>query len=206
MPSDSRSFYKNIEENWQQGDIVLDATISGQKIDLATLITPQCDIVQDNADFFLFVLTTDFKLSFRKIIDPNYNLTEDHIKGLVELSKTKLTDIISNIIHHFNGIYANRFYYLLPNDTVGEGFNPNYLDFQKILTIPKEVLDDWKEKRTAAISDPFRAQLLSRYIAYIGRIGTPDYAEEEIHQLLSFSNLQFQQKEFEEICKKKLNL
>jgi len=199
------SFYKSIEEDWQQGDIILDVNFSGQKIALAALITPQCDIVQDNADFFLFVLAADFKYSFLKIVDPNYKLTEDYIKGLVELSKTKLTDIISYIIHHLNGIYANRFYYLPLNDSVGETFDPNYLDFQRILTISKETISDWKEKRAATIADPFRAQILSRYIAYAGRIGIPEITEEDIHQLLDFSGLQFRYEDFEDICKKKLH-
>lgn len=204
MPSNPITFYKRIEEDWQQGDIVSDVDFSSQKVDLAVLITPQCDIVQNNADFFLFVLTADFKNSFLKIVDPNYNLDEDQIKGLMELSKSKLKEIISNIIHHFHGVNANRFYYLPPNNITSESFDPYYLDFQRIITIPEEVLDSWKEKRAVTIDDPFRAQILSRYISYVGRIGTPEYTKDEIFELLDFSDLSFRQEDFEVICEKKL--
>lgn len=204
MPSNPITFYKRIEEDWQQGDIVSDVDFNGQKVDLAVLITPQCDIVQNNADFFLFVLTADFKNSFLKIVDPNYNLDEDEIKGLMELSKSRLKEIISNIIHHFHGVYANRFYYLPPNNITSESFDPYYLDFQRIITIPEEVLDSWKEKRAVTIDDPFRAQILSRYISYVGRIGTPEYTKDEIFRLLDFSDLNFRQEDFEVICEKKL--
>lgn len=203
MPLNPRAFYKITDEDWQQGDIVLKVNFSGQKIDLAVLATPQCDIKQDKADFFLFVLTADFKPAFLKIVDPDGRLAEDHIKGLIELSKSKLSEVISHIIRHLNGVYANRFYYLPANNLV-EDFGPNYLDFQRIVTVPGEIFNDWKEKRIVTIADPFRSQILSRYVSYIGRIGTPDYTKEEIHQLLSFSGLQFRPEEFESICNKKL--
>ncbi|MHA1342260.1 MAG: hypothetical protein ACTSO2_19990 [Promethearchaeota archaeon] len=203
MPLNPISFYKRIEEDWHQGDVVRDVNISGHKVDLAVLITPQCDIIYNKTDFFLFSLTSDFKYSFLKIIDPNNRLLQDHIKGLIELSRGRLSDIISNIIHHFHGAYANRFYYL-PPDNINNSFGPNYLDFQRILTIPEEILTSWKEKRVVTIADPFRSQILSRYISYIGRIGTPEYTQEEIYRLLNLSGLSFRQEDFEEICRKKL--
>lgn len=200
----SEGFYKKTEDDWQQGDIVLDVNLSGEKVALAVLATPQCDIYQDKADFYLFVLNADFKDTFKRIVDPEGNLNEEHLRGIVQLSKNKLSSIISHIIQHLNGANANRFYYLPPSTNYFIELGPNYLDFQRIITVPKDTLNKWKEKRGVTIADPFRAQILSRYMSYVGRIGTPAYGDEEIYRIISSSGLEFRPEDFEDIYKKKV--
>jgi hypothetical protein len=202
MPFNVNEFYKLIEDEWTQGDVILGIDYFGKKVDLAVLITPQCDIRFDKADFLLFVLGSDFIYSFQKVVDPNNELTQDHIKGLIELSKTKLREILSNIIRHLHGATSYRFYYLPAYISSDFNIGHTYLDFQRILTVPREKLSEWKDKRVVTIADPFRSQILARYISYVGRVGTPDYEEEDVYNLLKFSGLSFRAEDFREIYKK----
>jgi hypothetical protein len=202
MPFDIGTFYKLVQDDWEQGDIVRDIEYGESSAELAVLITPQCDIVHDKADFLLFILSSEFKDSFQKIIDPNRKLSEDHLKGLIELSRNKLFDILNNIIHHLQGATSYRFYYLPEYRDINISIDHKYLDFQRILTVSREILDSWKEKRIANINDPFRSQIMSRYISYVGRIGTPDYEEAQVLNILSFSGLSFREEDFKDYYKK----
>src|SRR4030042_5628508 len=114
MPSISESFYERCLEQWRQGDILTNFNNDHEKISLAVLATPQCDIHWEKAEFFLFVPAGDFVTSFLKIIDPNGKLDADSRDGVTELSKTKLADIFDHIIRHMNSDYCQRFYYLPP--------------------------------------------------------------------------------------------
>ena len=160
---------------WRQGDILIDFDNGHERISLAVLATPQCDIYWDKAEFFLFVPAGDFITSFLKIIDPNNKLDDDSRDGVKELSKTKLTEIFDHIIHHLNGDYAHRFYYLPPYDMGDAHLNGAYLDFQKIFTFSQEKCESLKNSRIRTVCDPFRAQIFTRYVSYLGRIGTPDF-------------------------------
>ncbi|MGA1840633.1 MAG: hypothetical protein ACMUIU_08410 [bacterium] len=204
MLSNSNAFYNQKEENWNQGDVVLTIKFNEIKSGIAVLLTPQCDIYHNKADFFLFILTIDFLHSFRRIIDPNDKLLdEDHFNGITELSKNKLDSVIKNLLRNLTGSSSPRFYYLPPYDKFGIKFGPYYLDFQRILTVPIENLNEWEKNRVTTIANPFRSQIFSRYISYIGRIGTPDYTSKELYQILKCSRLRFLDKDFYDICDKK---
>jgi hypothetical protein len=203
MPSISESFYETYSEQWRQGDILINFNNGHENIALAVLATPQCDIKWEKAEFFLFVPAGDFRVSFLKIIDPHNRLDEDSRNGLVELSKTKLRDIFDHIIRHLNGDYAHRFYYLPPYDTGQMQFDGYYLDFQKIFTLSQENCESLKISRILTIRDPFRAQIFTRYVSYLGRIGTPDFAQEDVYSLLLNSKLRFRTEDLDVLWQKK---
>ena len=184
MPSISELFYEAFSEQWRQGDIVINFNNGYEDVALAVLATPQCDIHWGKAEHLLFIPAGDFRISFLKIIDPNNRLDEDSRDGVVVLSKAKLADIFDRVIRHLNGDHAHRFYYLPPNDTGQLRFGGCYLDFQKIFTLSQENCESFKNNRLLTIRDPFRAQIFTRYVSYFGRIGTPDFEQEDLQSLL----------------------
>jgi hypothetical protein len=186
-------------EQWRQGDILTNFDIGYEKISLAVLATPQCDIHWEKAEYFLFVPAGDFRTSFLKIIDPNDKLDNDSRDGVKELSKTKLAEIFNHIIRHLNGDYAHRFYYLPPYDAGQVQFNGSYLDFQKIFSLPRDKCELFKSSRIGTVCDPFRAQIFTRYVSYLGRIGTPDFAQEDVYSLLQNSNLRFRTEDLDKL-------
>ena len=203
MPSISESFYETCLEQWRQGDILTNFNNGDEKISLAVLATPQCDIHWGKAEFFLFVPAGDFVTSFLKIIDPTGKLDADSRDGVTELSKTKLTDIFDHIIRHLNGDYAHRFYYLPPCNRGEVQFNGSYLDFQNIFTLFQEKCEPLKSSRVRTVCDPFRAQIFTRCVSYLGRIGTPDFAREDVYSLLQNSNLRFRTEHLDELWQKR---
>jgi len=203
MPSISASFYETNSELWRQGDILIDFDNGLENISLAVLVTPQCDIHWEKAEYLLFVPAGDFRTSFLKIIDPNDKLDDDSRDGIKDLSKTKLSDIFNYIMRNLNGDYAHRFYYLPPFGTEQAQFNGSYLDFQKIFTLPQEKCELLKDSRARTIRDPYRAQIFSRYVSYFGRIGTPDFAQEDVYSLLENSKLRFQIGNLNELWQKR---
>jgi len=203
MPLNSNVFYEQISEDWRQGDIVLNIDLRLPKSNLGILCNPQCDIHHNKVDFFLFILAADFHYAFRKIVDPqNTVLTEDHLKGFLELTKTKLREVVNNLIHNLTGSSANRFYYLPPYNAFSIKLEPCYLDFQRVFTVSIETLTEWRVKRVITVADPFRSQIFARYLSYVGRIGTPDYTDEEIYEILSSSGLRFHEEDFKDISEK----
>jgi hypothetical protein len=206
MPSISGSFYETCLEQWRQGDILTNFNNGDEKISLAVLATPQCDIYWEKAEYFLFVPAGDFVTSFLKIIDPNGNLDADFRDGVTELSKNKLGDIFNHIIRHLNGDYGHRFYYLPPYSTGEMQFNKSYLDFQKIFTLSQEKCETLKTTRIGTLCDPFRAQIFTRCVSYLGRIGTSDFTREDVYSLLENSNLKFRTEHLDELWQKRFRL
>lgn len=203
MPSISETFYEPCSQLWRQGDILIDFDNGHEKISLAVLATPQCDMYWEKAEYFLFVPAGDYRTSFLKIIDPNKKLDDDSRDGVKELSKTKLSEIFNHVIRHLNGDYAHRFYFLPPCDMADAQFNGSYLDFQKIFTLPQEKCESLKSCRIRTVCDPFRAQIFTRYVSYFGRIGTPDFTQEDVFSLLQNSNLRFRAEHLNELLQKK---
>jgi len=203
MPSISESFYETNSELWRQGDILIDFDNGLENISLAVLATPQCDIHWEKAEYLLFVPAGDFRTSFLKIIDPNDKLDDDSRDGIKDLSKRQLSDIFNHIMRNLNGDYAHRFYYLPSFGTGQAQFNGSYLDFQKIFTLPQEKCELLKDSRVWTVRDPYRAQIFSRYVSYFGRIGTPDFAQEDVYSLLENSNLRFQIEDLNKLWQKR---
>jgi hypothetical protein len=203
MPSISESFYETHFEQWRQGDILTNFNNGDENISLAVLATPQCDIHWEKAEYFLFVPAADFVTSFLRIIDPNDKLDADSRDGVTELSKRKLADIFDHIIRHLNGDYAHRFYYLPPCDKGHLQFNGSYLDFQKIFSLSQKKCELLKSSRIGTVCDPFRAQIFARYVSYLGRVGTPDFTQEDVYSLLQNSNLQFRTEHLDELWQKR---
>jgi hypothetical protein len=204
MPPISESFYERCLEQWRQGDILTNFNNDHENISLAVLATPECDIYWGKAEFFLFVPAGDFKTSFLQIIDPNDKLASDYRDGLHYLSKTKLSEILNRIIQHLNGNYAHRFYYLPPYGIEEAKSSGSYLDFQKIFTLSQGKCELLKSSRIRTVCDPFRAQIFTRYVSYLGRIGTPDFEREDVYSLLQNSNLRFRTEDLDELWQKKI--
>jgi len=203
MPSTSESFYETCLEQWRQGDVLTNFNNGDEKISLAVLATPQCDIYWEKAEYFLFIPAGDFVTSFLKIIDPTNKLDDDSRDGVKELSKTKLAEIFDRIVRHLSGDYAQRFYYLPPHDKGEVQFKGSYLDFQKIFTFSQEKCEPLKNTRIGTVCDPFRSQIFTRYASYLGRIGTPDFAREDVYSLLQNSNLRFRTEHLDELWQKR---
>ncbi|HOE17408.1 MAG TPA: hypothetical protein PLX02_07145 [Syntrophorhabdaceae bacterium] len=203
MPSLSEVFYENYTDQWRQGDILANFDIKKEEIKLAVLATPQCDILWQKAEYYLFVPAGDYKTSFLKIADPNNSIDKDSRDGLVELSKVKLNSIVDHIVQNLNGNYLQRFYYLPPYNQGINSIEHTYLDFQKIFTLPERDCNNLKNKRIFTIRDPFRAQIFTRYVAYLGRIGTPDFEQEDVYSIINNSRLRFRNEVLSEILQKK---
>ena len=54
------------------------------------------------------------------------------------------------------------------------------VDFQQVLTVPREALSEDGVVRVATLDEPYGAELVSRFTNYLNRIGSPDLDVESI--------------------------
>lgn len=157
------------------------------------LIDPACDVANEKNDFVKFILTGNFKeILSEKILNPGM-FSEDQWNRLEPISKSKMNKATSAIKKFLNGDSITRHYFLPP--FIGhETLDMQILDFQQIVTRDRRQLltqidDNPDNPQTltivAQIKEPFISQIVNRQTAYSARIGSPDYTEREIEEILA---------------------
>jgi CheY-like chemotaxis protein len=127
------------------------------------LLTPSCDLVagREKAEWVLFarcVLLSE---------QAEYQKWHEGLPQLPDPIQEKLEALLRNN-RQAKGIQPDRFHFLpgalaLPDLVV---------DFQQLTILPRSEIGNLK--RLASLDSPFAEALLSRFIRYFGRLGTPD--------------------------------
>lgn len=152
----------------------------------AVVITPTCDLVQNKAHFIKFVSTVPLELVI-KIIADSIGIGESSFRSENQISRTKHRNILKVLRRNTTGDFLPR-YYLLPK--YEEILLPSYLDFQRVFVLPYlQVKEEYQDNRVVKISTPWRESITSQYAGYSMRIGTPDYTDDELNNILRMSGL-----------------
>lgn len=152
----------------------------------AVVITPTCDLEQGKAHFVQFIATVSLVFVL-KIIADGLEIDQSLFDSGITLTKKQTVNMIKAVKRNTNGDLLPRYYLLTKyQDT----FPASYLDFQQSFVYPtRQVVEDLMQKRIARIESPWREQISSRYSGYSMRIGTPDYSEHELKDLISLGGL-----------------
>ena len=173
-----------------QGDLFVDIYFPAIDNNVnAVVITPTCDFEQGKVHFVKFIasVSLDFVL---KIIADGLGIDSSLFNSGTALTNKQMENIIRAVRRNTNGDFLPRYYLITKyQDT----FPASYLDFQQTFVYPtRQVVEDLMPKRVARINSPWKEQITSRYSGYSIRVGTPDYSEEELKDLISLGGLTFQ--------------
>lgn len=120
------------------------------------LLTPSCDIAQDKAEKALLALCKPLN---------EFPECGDWLQAPSSNTKKKLKNLLTN--NRKDGQPER--YHCLPAALVIPGL---VVDFQQLITLPRNQLDTLT--RIASLDSPFAEALMSRFVRYFGRLGTPD--------------------------------
>lgn len=149
------------------------------------VLTPYCDIVNNNCDFLTVAQIVPLDSFFLKFLATHkHKLSNKEMTGQVVLNKGKYKDIYES----FKDILKNkklRYYFLPENDKISPH---SIIDFNMIQSI---LLDDFvKYKKLCTVKSPWSEDIISSYASYCVRIGTEDYPDEFLKKVFnSVSNL-----------------
>lgn len=177
----------DIQSEIDQGDLFSD--IYFPAIDTrvnAVVITPTCDLVQNKAPYIKFISSVSLEFVI-KIIADSVDISESFFNSENRISRRKHKNILNMLQRNTTGDFLPR-YYLMPKY---EDILPAlYLDFQRVFVIPyKQVKEEYQDNRVAKICTPWRESIASQYAGYSMRIGTPDYSDDELNDILIMSGL-----------------
>lgn len=178
-----------IQAEIDQGDVFSDIYFSAIDARVnAVVITPTCDLVQNKAFYIKFIAAVSLELVI-KIIADSIGIEESLFHSENQISRTKHLQMLKMLRRNTTGDFLPRFY-LMPK--YGEILPASYLDFQKVFILPyAQVEDEYQDNRVAKICTPWRESITSQYAGYSMRIGTPDYTDDELSDILTMSGLRF---------------
>lgn len=171
-----------------QGDVFVDIyfTATTERVN-AVVISPTCDLKHNKADFVKFVSTVSFELVAKNILLGHSRIDESDFVSGQAISKTKYVSAMDALKSNINGNLLPR-YYFLPG--YSDFFPDSYLDFQQVFVLQvQQLLDSYMANRVTRIASPWREQIAERYSGYSGRVGTPDYSEDDLRSLLTKAGL-----------------
>jgi len=177
----------DIKSKIDQGDVFSDIyfTAIDARVN-AVVITPTCDLVQEKAQFIKFISTVSLEFVI-KIIADSVGIEESFFHSENQISSTKQQNILKMLRRNTTGNFLLR-YYLLPK--YEEILPASYLDFQKVFVLPyHQAREEYLDNRVAKICNPWRESITSKYAGYSMRIGTPDYTDDELNNILKISGL-----------------
>ncbi len=152
----------------------------------AAVITPTCDFAQNKAHFIKFISTVSLELVI-KIIADSVGISESSFHSENQIPRTRQRNILKMLRRNTTGEFLPR-YYLMPKHE--EILSASFLDFQKVFVIPsQQVKEEYQDNRVVKICTPWRESIASQYAGYSMRVGTPDYSEDELNDILSMSGL-----------------
>lgn len=188
--SNKMPFYRAISNahiEIEQGDVFSDIYFSALDVRVnAVVITPICDLIQKKAQFVKFISTVSLE-SVMKILADSVDIDVTFFRSRNKISKKKFKNILKIVRRNTTGDFLPR-YYLIPkyNDILPA----SYLDFQRVFVLPYlQVKEDYLDNRVVNIGPPWRDSITSQYAGYSMRIGTPDYTDDELYDILEASGL-----------------
>ena len=183
------TIYENVESDARvdQGDIFKDIYFPALEENVTgVVITPTCDFEHNKAQFVKFVPAVEFTFVIRIIAD-SVGIEESIFTSGKVVSKSQYNNPIRILRKNITGDFLPR-YYLLPECS---GLFPAlYLDFQRVFVVPfKQLVEEYQSNRIMKVASPWREQIATRYASYSLRVGTPDYADDELRNILESAGL-----------------
>ena len=178
----------DVQARIDQGDVFLD--IYFPAIDArvnAVVVTPTCDLKHDKAHFVKFISTVSLGFVIKVIVD-SVGIGESVLESGTPITKKQCDNVVKALRRNINGDFLPR-YYLLPEYL--SVFPASYLDFQRTFVMPtQQVYHEYLGNRVARVISPWREQIVAQYAGYSLRVGTPDYSNEDLQDLLTAAGLQ----------------
>lgn len=183
-------FYQEISDTQSivdQGDVFKDLYFSSIDTSInAVVITPTCDLVKNKAHYVKYVSCVSLEFVI-KIIADSVDISESTFNSQNSLSGKKHKQILKLIRKNTTGDFLPRYYFLPKYSDI---LLASYLDLQGVFVIPfQQVMMELLDKRIAKIATPWRESITSQYASYSMRIGTPEYADDELNEVLRISGL-----------------
>lgn len=151
----------------------LDSVNDSEKTSFWVVTTPTCDLtIQRNgkskATNVIFARATNLKSlpEFKKLTETSFDKAKGSLKSLMLNRRQKHQE--------------SRFHYLPAAFSI-----PHLVvDFQQIVSIPREALDKEDVIRIASLDTPYGEELIARFTNYFNRIGSPDLNIDEVLESL----------------------
>jgi hypothetical protein len=162
--------------------VILDGVsfYSTDEVTLGIVLTPACDFEQKKVDLVQICQLRDAIETIGLLIRDDWNKS-----GLVDsngnpipgpLSNTKRNDF-SEKLRALIGQRFPRYHWLPP---LPGSKRPLIADFQNVASLLPEDLES--APIIAGLESPYRESVPTRYAAYMGRVGTPDYPKAEAQE------------------------
>jgi len=158
--------------DWDQGDIVdavyfaaIDQSAPG------VLVTPACDIEQDKVDLWTFVI-----LHPDTVVAGNILQAEFPWLASGGSPTGKQLEAMDKRVRELIGQRYPRYHWLPA--AIG-ACAAHVADFSCVTAVPIEEVKA-KSKRVARLMSSWREQVPARYVAYMGRVGTLDFAPRDV--------------------------
>jgi hypothetical protein len=151
----------------QQGVLLSDVGFSAIGKQLPALaLTPACDLEHNKVPVVTACAVVDAIETIRRV--SSKNLTDEEGQPATKVSTTKLGNL-KNLINQLMDQRLPRFHWLAPFPGT---HRPQLADFAIVTTIRVDTATQLP--RIARLASPYREEAAARYVAYMGRVGTPD--------------------------------
>ncbi len=141
------------------------------------LVTPACDLEHDKVSLWTFVALFPDSDVARQIVAKEmagWNLTRGE-DGVLRLSAPQRQSLESRVASLIGQKYGR--YHWIPIQ-IGESM-AQVADFTCVTSLPVEEVRA-NTVRIASVKSSWREQIPTRYAAYLGRIGTDDFAKDSL--------------------------
>lgn len=188
---DATEIYKNecdkkVKQCCILGDVkfhAIDETYMG------IVLTPYCDIYQENADYLSIIPMFPLKDFFDDFLIEK-KLTTEQIIGNEAISKNKFGNTYFEFVKKYLKNNNNRMYFLPENP---DKFEDSIIDLSLIETIPIENFNG--DTKICEINSPWREDIVTSYASFCVRVDTADYSEEFLTKIMDkISNLKIENK------------
>lgn len=166
-------FHGEVEQSAIYGNV--DFLIVGRRYGI--ILTAQCEITQSTGDSVLLApLLPAMDVMEKWLINPGRKkpLTLEEARGETRVSKSKSnrSDTISNFANSFlrNNTYG---YHFLPE--IEGAFPHSFVSFGHTALL--RIRDLGPGEKVCVLKHPFRSAVPSRFAAFAGRIGTPEFGK-----------------------------
>lgn len=175
------------------GDLYAPLPEFGESDSAGVVLTPMCDLAQGKVAWVKLAQAIPFKNYLERSLIPQGLKSRNQYRALAEAELMALgqayvnqpaqretlttLSLVKEMMSFMKNIDPKKsaHYYLPGKEDPTQGY---LVSFSFILSVPCERLQN--SVPTLRLKSPWREQLLSRYVSYSSRVGTPDYSDESI--------------------------
>ncbi len=175
------------------GDLYAPLSEFGDLDSAGIVLTPMCDLAQGKVEWVKLAHATPFKRYLEQSIIPRQfkglneyraeteeqllKVAQEYVndpKRRLDTTTLKLLKPLREIMKNVDPKRASS-YYLPGKNAPTQGY---LISFSFVLSVRYEKLQETRP--VLRLKSPWREQLLSRYVSYSSRIGTPDYSDQYV--------------------------